>query len=132
MARLTTAVLLVVAVLTSPASAKEGVRAKLDGTVRLGAAPGTTIAIAWRLVDANGHSFGASGIYLRMSRCVGGTRRVNARGLGGGRFSARVVVPKRGIRELRVGLEGWSTAGGKTRRADVFFRFDPPLVRRCA
>jgi len=117
--------------LALPASAKEGVRAKAEGTVRLGAAPGTTIRLTWRLVDARGRAFGASGIYLRVTRCAGGPQRMGARSLGGGRFSARVVVPKGAIRMLRVGLEGWSTAGGETRRADVFFAFDPPLVRRC-
>lgn len=131
-ARLITLVIAAVALLALPASAKEGVRAKLEGTVRLGAAPGKTMNVAWRLVDADGRAFGASGIYLRVSRCAGApARRVNARALGGGRFSARVVVPRGGIRELRVGLVGWQITEGRTRRADRLFRFDPPLVRRC-
>lgn len=115
-----------------PAGAKQGVRAKLEGNVRLGTTPGKTIAVAWRLVDARGHAFGASGIYVRVSRCGGGLRRVKARNLGDGRFSARVRVPAGGIRRLRVGLEGWRIpAGGKAQRADMLFEFDPPLVRRC-
>ena len=114
------------------AAAKDGVRAKLEAGSHLGAAPGTTIPIRWRLVDANGRAFGASGIYLRISRCGGGLRRVKARDLGGGRFSARVVVPEGGIRRLRVGLEGWRIpAGGTARRADMIFEFDPPIARRC-
>ena len=99
--------------------------------MRLDAAPGKTIRISWRLVDTDGHPFGASGVYLRVSRCGGGVRRVKARNLGGGRFSTRVVVPNGGIRKLRVGLVGWRTASGETRRADMLFGFDPPLVRRC-
>ena len=115
-----------------PASAKDGVRAKLEGSVRLGTAAGTTIPVTWRLVDARGNPFGASGIYLRVSRCGGGLRRVKARNLGGGRFSARVRVPTGGIRRLRVGLEGWRIpAGGTAQRADAVFEFEPPLVRRC-
>ena len=121
------------ALAAQPASAKEGVRAKLEASVRLAAAPGTTIPITWRLVDARGNAFGAGGIYLRVSRCGGGLRRVKARDLGGGRFSARVRVPAGGIRRLRVGLEGWRIpAGGTAQRADMLFEFDPPLVRRCA
>lgn len=120
-----------VVLLAVPAAAKEGVRAKLEGTVQLGAAPGKKIRITWRLIGADGHAFGASGIYLRVSRCGGGAHRVNARNLGGGRFSARVVVPTARIRTVGVGLMGWRTADGKTRRADVFFAFDPPLARRC-
>lgn len=131
LARTLTIALCAALLLALPASAKEGVRAKAEGTVRLGGAPGTTIRLTWRLVDARGGAFGAGGIYLRVTRCAGGPRRVNARDLGNGRFTARVVVPKGGIRMLRVGLEGWSTAGGRTQRADVFFAFDPPLVRRC-
>lgn len=121
------------ALVALPASAKEGVRAKLEGSVRLGAAPGQTISVSWRLVDARGNAFGASGIYLRISHCGGGLRRVKARNLGGGRFSARTRVPAGGIRRLRVGLEGWRIpVGGAARRADMIFEFDPPLVRRCA
>jgi|GEM_PF-2818774 len=131
MARFTTVVICAVVLFALPASAKEGVRAKLEGTARLGAAPGTTIPVTWRLVDADGRAFGASGIYLRVSRCGGGVRRVKARNLGGGRFSARVVIPKSGIRTLRVGLMGWRTSGDKTQRADVLFEFSPPLLRRC-
>jgi len=131
-ARFITVAISAVLLLALPASAKEGVRAKLEGTVRLGAAPGKTIGVTWRLVDAHGHAFGASGIYLRVSRCGGGLRRLKARNLGGGRFAARLIVPPRGIRKLRVGLAGWRIAGGKAQRADMLFEFDPPLVRRCA
>lgn len=130
-ARFITIVICAVLLLAWPASAKDGVRAKLEGSVRLGATPGKTIAITWRLVDAHGRPFGASGIYLRVSRCGGGLRRVKARNLGGGRFSARAVVPAGGIRMLRVGLAGWRTAGGVTTRADMVFAFVPPLVRTC-
>jgi hypothetical protein len=130
-ARLVTIAISAFALLTSPATAKEGVVAKLEGKVRLGAAAGKTIRVTWRLVDADGHAFGAGGIYLRVARCGGGGRRVDARDLGGGRFTARVVVPKGRIRKLRVGLEGWRITPGKTERADRFFEFDPPLVRRC-
>ena len=130
-ARVITVLICAVVPLTSPASAKEGVRAKLERSARLSAAPGKTIKITWRLADADGHALGASGIYLRVSRCAGAARHVNARSLGRGRFSARLVVPKGGIRTVRVGLVGWRTSAGKPQRADVLFGFDPPLVRRC-
>ena len=120
------------ALVALPAFAKEGVRAELEGTVRLGTAAGMTIPVTWRLLDARGNGFGASGIYLRVSRCGGGLRRVKARSLGGGRFSARVRVPRGGIHRLRVGLEGWRLRpGARAQRADMLFEFDPPLVRRC-
>jgi hypothetical protein len=57
------------ALVATQAAAKDGVRAKLDGPVRLGTAPGKTVTVAWHLVDQEGGSFSASGIYLRVSRC---------------------------------------------------------------
>ena len=120
-----------VALLATPVSAKNGVRARLDGPVRLGAAPGATITVAWRLVDEDGRRFAASGIYLRVSRCGRGPMRVDAAERSFGGYSTRVKVPKRGIRKLLIGLRGWRiTADGK-QRADKFFQFDPPLARRC-
>src|SRR4051794_12059727 len=121
------------AVLALPATAKEGVRAKLDAPVRLDAASGKTIRVAWRLVDAGGHRFGASGIYLRVSRCGRAPIDIPAAAASGrGAYSARVRVPQGGIRKLVVGLQGWRTIGARRERADAFFAFDPPLVRRCA
>ena len=130
--RLIVVVVTALALLATPAQAKEGVRAKLEGTARLDAAAGTKVRVAWRLVDARGRPFGASGIYLRVARCGGGVRRIPARSVGRGRFSTHMVIAQRGIRELRVGLTGWRIpAGGKAQRADRLFAFDPPLVRRC-
>lgn len=120
------------ALLAMPAAAKEGVRAKLDAPVRLDTAPGKRIKVLWRLVDAEGRPFGAGGIYLRVSRCGRGPMRVDATRRGRGRFSARLKVPRGGIRKLVVGLGGWRIYGGRTEPADMLFQFDPPLRRRCA
>lgn len=122
-----------VALLAAPAAAKEGVRAKAEGKVKLGARAGTVMTVTWRLVDRAGHPFGASGIYLRGTRCRGGAPvRVRARARGGGRYSATITVPRGGIRRLTVGLEGWRMyPGGRRERADLVFAFDPPLSRRC-
>jgi hypothetical protein len=120
----------IAAVLAVPAAAKNGVRAKLDDPVKLGAA-GQTITVAWHLVDAKGEHFGAGGIYLRVSRCGRAPLTVPATGTADGGYVARVKVPKRGIRKLIVGLQGWRTVRGRTTRADAFFKFDPPLTRRC-
>lgn len=119
------------ALLAMPAAAKNGVRAKLDEPVRLGTAAGQTITVSWRLVDQQGRRFGASGIYLRVSRCGRGPFTVRATERASGGYSARVTVPKRGIRKLLVGLRGWRITGDRRERADEFFRFDPPLARRC-
>jgi hypothetical protein len=57
---------------------------------------------------------------------------VLATGGSRGGYSARVRVPKGGIRKLLVGLEGWQIVGDRQKRADRFFQFDPPLARDCA
>jgi hypothetical protein len=120
------------ALFAMPAAAKEGVRAKLDEPVRLGTAPGRTVTVAWHLVDQEGGSFSASGIYLRVSRCGRRPLTVSATERSPGAYSARVKVPKGGILKLLVGLQGWRIVGDKEERADRFFQFDPPLERRCA
>ena len=120
------------ALLALPAAAKDGVRAELDEPVRLGTPSGETIKVAWHLVDREGRAFGASGIYLRVSRCGRPAFTVPATELPGGGYSARVKVPKGGIRRLRVGLRGWRIIGSRKERADKVFQFDPPLVRRCS
>ena len=125
--------LLLAAFFAAPsATAKEGVRAELLRAVDLGARPGETIRVAWRLVDDEERPFGAGGIYLRVFRCSGRPLRIPAKERGAGRYSARVKVPKRGIRKLDVGLKGWRIIGDRSQRADAFFAFDPPLSRRCS
>jgi len=53
-----------------------------------------------------------------------------ARGHSG--YSARVTVPKGGIRKLVVGLKGVRIIGSRRKRADLFFQFDPPVYRDCS
>jgi len=125
------AVVAAAALLAVPAKAKDGVRAKLDRPVSLGpAAAGETRTVKWRLVDEDGEPFGASGIYLRVSRCGRAPEIVMATRSGDG-YTARVKVPPRGLRKVIVGLQGWQTADGRTTRRDRFFQFDPPLARDC-
>lgn len=128
--QLIAAVLAGSSLLGAPATAKEGVRAKLEAPVAMDTAPGKTVRVAWRLVDADGRPFGGGGIYLRVSRCANGPLKIRASERGSGRYSARVKVPKGGMRRLVVGLPGWRIIGEYKERADRLFPFDPPLVAR--
>ena len=128
---LATAICTAAAVAALPAVAKEGVRAVLEEPVNLRTPPGERLRIQWRLLDEEGRPFGASGIYLRVSRCGGSPRIVPARGRGRGRYLASVRVPAGGIRKLLVGLQGWRITANRTSRADRYVHFDPPLYRRC-
>ena len=132
-ARLVSALLVAAALLALPADAKNGVRAKLLNRVDLATAPGKSVRVVWKLEDADGRAFGASGIYLRVSRCGHGPMRVSATpGTVNGRFSARFKVPEGGVRKLMVGLEGWQVfPSGRTQRRDATFNFVPALGRDC-
>ena len=123
------AVVAAAALLAVPAEAKDGVRAKLDRPVALTGAK--TITVKWRLLDEHGELFKAGGIYLRVSACGRARVEIPAKPSGDG-YTARVRVPPRGLRKLIVGLEGFKTADGRTRRADRYFQFDPPLARDCS
>jgi hypothetical protein len=118
--------------LAAPAPAKDGVRATLDKPVRLDARAGEIVRVAWHLSDGHGRPFGASGIYLRVSRCGAGPMRVRARERGHGRYSVRFKVPKGGIRKLMVGLKGWRIIGRTKERADAIFNFVPALGHDCS
>jgi hypothetical protein len=120
-----------VALPATPAAAKDGVRATLDAPVRLGPQRAGAIEVTWRLEDAAGRPFGASGIYLRVARCGRRPVRVPATEHGLGAYSARVRAPRRGIRSLVVGLKGWRIIGGVSERADASFPFDPRARTRC-
>jgi hypothetical protein len=111
--------------------AKEGVVAVADRPIDIAAAPGTSLHVAWHLVDGDGRPFGASGVYLRVSRCGRKPLLIAARNRGRGGYTARFTVPRGGIRKLLVGLEGWQTTPHAKNRADRIFNFVPALGRRC-
>ncbi len=129
---LSSVVVVGLAVLAPTAVPKDGVRAIADGPVRLAAPPGAKLRVSWRLIDGDGRRFGASGIYLRVSRCGHKPLLIPARERRDGRYTARFTVPRGGIRKLMVGLEGWRTSEGRTERADAIFNFAPALGRRCS
>jgi hypothetical protein len=118
------------ALLALPAEAKNGVRAILDDPVNVDAKPGSPVRVAWHLADEEGHPFGASGIYLRVSRCGRPPLRVPARERAGGYF-VRFKVPNGGIRKLMVGLKGSMIVGERKTRRDAVFNFVPAIGRRC-
>lgn len=107
------------------AHGKDGVHATLERPEQLRhAAAGERIALAWRLSDASGRPFGASGIYLRLRAAAGGGAHVvPARAAGSaGRYVADLTIPSGGIGSLAVGLEGVRLVPGHAPvRADMLF-----------
>lgn len=121
---------LLLALLAPPAApAKEGVRATLIGPVAVDARPGERITMAWKLEDARGRPFGASGLFVRLRSAVGG-RAVTAITDGSGRFAVRMTVPEGGIGAIEFGLRGWRIVAGRRSRADMLFPLEnDPFAR---
>src|SRR5436190_17519529 len=98
-----------------PALAKDGVVAHLANPQVLKAAPGTSVVLVWTL-RAGAHPFGASGIYVRLH----GTRTTAALAeeLAPGRYRARLLVPRGGVRSIVIALKAWRSDSRGTTRAD--------------
>src|SRR2546426_4482770 len=57
----------------APAQAKSGVRATITSGLPTTAPPGSRIRVAWRLLDRQGHPFGAGGVFIRLLSAEGST-----------------------------------------------------------
>lgn len=117
------AVLIGLLVLAPAAGAKEDVRAHLESTLPKAAKAGTTITVKWRLYTRDGGAFDAGELFVRLQGRGAVTREYgNGRH---GRYSARIKVPRGGIRGIRFGLMGYRTyPGGASEPAPVYFFLD--------
>jgi hypothetical protein len=113
-------------VLAAPAAAKEGVRAHLETHVPREARAGTTLTVTWSLYSVeNGvrRPFGAGGLFVRLRGGSGGLSKAYGHG-SGGRYTARVKVPRGGIARIRFGLEGVRIVAGHESPAPHYFPLD--------
>lgn len=110
----------IAAVLAPQVSAKEDVVARLENPAALRAPAGSRIVLAWTL-RAGKRPFTAAGIYVRLHGRAGTNKVGWALESAPGRYRARLTIPKGGVRAVRIGLEGWSTGPGGTKRADWLF-----------
>lgn len=115
-------------VMALPAGAKDDVKATLTSPVTLDAPAGTQLTIAWTLfsVDENGQRqpFGADGVFVRLLSGSGGAPQESVAALDAyhtGEYEATVLVPVGGIRDIELGLQGWVSDPGGTRRSDLIF-----------
>jgi hypothetical protein len=123
---LVTAIVFGVAAL--PAAGKEAVKATLATNVPLDAEPGTRLSVAWTLSYAEGdrrrHPFGANGVFVRLLSASGARAETGfapAGAYASGEYAASVVVPEGGIGDVEIGLRGWTSGAGGTRRSDFLF-----------
>ena len=120
--------LVAVLALALPALAKTGAEARLDTTLHRDATPGSTIAVAWSLVqvvDDTESPFSALGVYMRL-KGVDGKSSTEVLGtespVGSGHYTASIQVPQSGIGEVEVGLRGEQcTAAAGCSRSDIIF-----------
>jgi hypothetical protein len=110
------------------AIAKENVKATLITHIPLGAPAGTKLRVTWRLftVDENGEHqpFGAGGLFVRLLSASGAASEESVASSSSyrtGEYQATVVVPKGGIRDVQLGLEGWVSDASGTHRSDLTF-----------
>jgi hypothetical protein len=106
-----------------PAAGKEGVRATLLTHIPLDAPAGTRLEVAWRLTyldHGRRRRFGAGGVFVRLASAAG-ARAETGFASGDGDYKAAVVVPKGGIGDVQIGLQGWTSGPSGTRESDLLF-----------
>lgn len=94
----------------APAVAKEGAQAHLLAPLPAHPAAGMLISVRWS-VDVPGTGgkrvpFGAIGMFVRLVGRDGASTIASAAELDGPPYSARIRVPRAGIRAIRFGLRG--------------------------
>jgi hypothetical protein len=111
-----------------PAAGKEGVEATLATNVPLEAEPGDRLRVAWTLTYAEGaergRPFGANGVFVRFLSASGAPAETGFAPTGSyarGDYAAAVAVPEGGIADVQIGLRGWTSGAGGTRRSDLLF-----------
>jgi hypothetical protein len=109
-------------------TAKEGVVAHLENPAVLRAAAGRAMSLVWTL-RVSKEPFSASGIYVRLRRPNGSATIAEATELRRGRYRARLVIPRGGVRSIAIALRGWVSDARGTRRADLVFPIENDPTR---
>ena len=121
LATLATAAVALVAAL--PAAGKEGVEATLLTRIPLDAPAGKRLEVAWTLTyrdHGRRRPFGAGGVFVRL-RSAAGESAETGFASGNGDYRATVVVPKGGIGDVQIGVQGWTNDAAGTRESDALF-----------
>jgi hypothetical protein len=106
-----------------PALGKEGVKATLLTRIPLDAPAGTRLDVAWTLTypdHGRRRPFGAGGVFIRLRSAAGASAGTGFAG-GDGTYRATVVVPKGGIGDVQIGLQGWTSGPSGTHESNLLF-----------
>jgi hypothetical protein len=111
-----------------PAGAKEGVTARLESTIPLAAPAGMHLTVRWSLAardeDGTRRPFSAAAVFVRLLSKTGAGATVglaSPRAHADGTYAATVVVPEGGVRDVQLGLRGFTSGANGTHNADVLF-----------
>jgi len=111
-----------------PAAAKEGVTAKLESAIALDAPAGSKLTARWSLAardeDGTRRPFSAAAVFVRLLSRTGAGAKVgfaSSDAHADGRYAATVLVPDGGIRDVQIGLRGFTSGATGTHNADVLF-----------
>jgi hypothetical protein len=106
-----------------PAVGKGRVAATLLTKIPLDAPAGTRLEVAWRLTyfdNGSRRAFGAGDVFIRL-RSAAGRSTADEFANGDGVYRATLVVPKGGIEDVQIGLQGWTNGPDGTRESDLLF-----------
>ncbi len=124
------AALVLAAVFAAPAAAKEGAHAHLLSKLPAHPAAGSTIVVRWR-VDVPGPAgtrqpFGGSYMFVKLVGKGASTLAYANQALHSGPpYSARIRVPRGGIRAIRFGIMGTVTTPAGSQPWPDYFTFVP-------
>ena len=111
-------------VAAAPVAAKEGAQAHLLTPLPIHASAGALITVTWT-VDVPGAGgkrapFRAGGMFVRLIGRKGASNTATA-AQDGPPYTARVRVPRGGIRGIQIGLRGWAVTPSGSHPAPVLF-----------
>jgi hypothetical protein len=106
----------------APAAAKEGAQAHLIAPLPAHPVPGSLITVRWTVTVPGASKgtrvgFSAVGMFVRLIGVRGAATTASAREAVGPPYSARIRVPRGGIRKIRFGLSGYGSNGP----SNIFF-----------
>jgi hypothetical protein len=111
-----------------PAAAKEGVTATLEDAIPFDAPAGSNVTVRWSLAardeDGARRPFSAAAVFVRLLSETGAGAKVgfaSSNAHAAGKYAATVVVPDGGIRDVQIGLRGFTSGATGTHNADVLF-----------
>jgi hypothetical protein len=98
--------------------------ATLTTTINRDAPAGSRIKVTWTMGTPKQRyqkSFEGRGLFVRLLSASGGASTTAPAHGGAGRYTATVAVPRGGIRDIQIGIHGWSDGPAGRHPAPALF-----------